>query len=249
MTKFLIGGAVAALAMSAVAPAAQPAPPAPPGVAQGTAPAIPQPAPRAAPRMRVMFGGDHVMTRDEVSQHVARLFARLDANHDGYITREEADAIHARMEAAMARMGDVEKRLTERGVFIGDRGAMFDRLDKNHDNNISREEFMAGSGGHNERVMIMRGPDGSPGMPGMHAMGGMDGMRMHMHGMGMGMAGLTGRMFEIADANHDGRVSLAEAQAAALQHFDKADLNHDGKITPDERMQMHETIRFERRQS
>jgi hypothetical protein len=56
-------------------------------------------------------------------------------------------------------------------------------------------------------------------------------------------------MFEMADANRDGRVSLAEAQSAALAHFDKADLNHDGKITPDERHQVRETIHIERHQS
>jgi hypothetical protein len=69
-----------------------------------------------------------------------------------------------------------------------------------------------------------------------------------MHRMGMGM-GFGGRLFDMADANHDGRVSLAEAQAAALAHFDKADANHDGKITPDERQQMRQVIRMERRGS
>ena len=37
----------------------------------------------------------------------------------------------------------------------------------------------------------------------------------------------------------DGRVTLQEAQAAALRHFDMADANRDGQITPDERRQMH----------
>jgi len=64
-------------------------------------------------------------------------------------------------------------------------------------------------------------------------------MKMHMHGMGMGMH-FGGHLFDMADANKDGRVSLAEAQAAALAHFDKADLNHDGKITPEERQQAHQ---------
>jgi len=52
----------------------------------------------------------------------------------------------------------------------------------------------------------------------------------------------------MADTNHDGRVSLAEAEAAALAHFDKADLNHDGKITPEERQQAH-ALRREHRPS
>ena len=62
-----------------------------------------------------------------------------------------------------------------------------------------------------------------------------------MHGMG-GM-GFGGHLFEMADANKDGRVSLAEAQAAALEHFDRADLNHDGKLTPEERQQARQLMR------
>jgi Ca2+-binding EF-hand superfamily protein len=114
---------------------------------------------------------------------------------------------------------------------------MFDRLDANHDGNISRQEFMAGGQQvRQERVFIMR--DGSgPSEPGM---------KMHMRGMGM--HGFGGHLFDMADANHDGRVSLAEAQAAALAHFDKADVNHDGRITPEERQQAHQ-LRRERRQS
>jgi len=41
-------------------------------------------------------------------------------------------------------------------------------------------------------------------------------------------------------------VSLQEAQAAALQHFDTVDSNRDGRITPEERMQMHQKVRAER---
>jgi len=249
MRGYLIGGAVAALAIASVAAAAQIAPP--PGVAQGTAPGpmAPMPPP-GAPHVRMMLGGDNVITRDEVAKHVGELFARLDANHDGFVTKDEVEALHARMQVAMARAGDAEKRvgdieehLAQRGVFIGDRGAMFDRLDTNHDGVISRQEFMASKPEvREERVMIMHGPGGAPGAPEMHGMHAMGDMHVHMGGMAMG-----GHLFEMADANHDGRVSLAEAQAAALAHFDKADLNHDGKITPDEHQQIREQIRIEHR--
>ena len=72
-------------------------------------------------------------------------------------------------------------------------------------------------------------------------------MRMHdfgsrMHGIGMRM---HGKMFESADGNRDGKVSLQEMTNAALQHFDRADANHDGKLTPDERMQMHQRMKAE----
>lgn len=246
MTRFLIGGAVAALAMASAAVAAQTAPP--PGVAQGTAPVAPVP-PAMHKEMRVQFMSDHDMTRAEVADHVAKMFARLDTNHDGYITKDEVEALHAKMMAEMDKGGDMQKRMAEHGMTMGDRGAAFDRLDTNHDGNISRQEFMAGKAQvREERVMVMRNADGAPGA--MPPMEGMDGMKMHMRhmgGMGMGM-GMGGHLLEMADANHDGRVSLAEAQAAALAHFDKADLNHDGKITPDERKQGRQVMRIERRQ-
>jgi Ca2+-binding EF-hand superfamily protein len=244
MTKFLIGSAVAALGIASGAAAAQQAPAAPPGVALGTAPApLPRLAP-AAPHVRVLMGGDKVMTRDEVANHIGKLFARLDTNHDGFIVKEEVQAVHQKMMGAMGDAGEIQHRLAERGIRIGDRGAMFDKLDSNRDGTISRQEFMAAKPQvREERVMIMRGgPDGAlsaPGGPQAPGMRGMKGMRMHM-GMGMG-----GHLFEMADGNHDGRVSLAEAQAMAFAHFDKADVNHDGRITPDE---MRRTVRIERRQ-
>src|SRR5690349_24765266 len=61
-----------------------------------------------------------------------------------------------------------------------------------------------------------------------------------------GMHGFGGRMFEMADANRDGRVSLQEAQSAALQHFDMVDANRDGQVTPEERGQMRQQMRAHR---
>jgi hypothetical protein len=67
-------------------------------------------------------------------------------------------------------------------------------------------------------------------------------MRMHRMGGGMGMGGLRGAMFEMADANRDGRVSLQEATDAAVRHFDMADANHDGRLAPEERMQVRQRM-------
>jgi hypothetical protein len=265
---YLIGGAVVAFAIASVA-AAQPAPPLPPGVAQGTTPGPMMPPPPGAPRIRVMLDDGHVMSRDEVAKHVTELFARLDINHDGFVTKEEVEAFHQKF-AGMAQMGQdmaerargmaemgraMTERYSHRDMPMPERGAMFDRLDANHDGVISRAEFMAGRPEiREERMMIMR-PDAHGAIPPMPPMPPMDGhpgmnMGMHMHHMGgMGMGGFGGRLFEMADANHDGRVSLAEAQAAALAHFDKADINHDGRISPDEHMQVREEMRIERHPS
>jgi len=108
----------------------------------------------------------------------------------------------------------------EPGAQPRDRSKAFDRLDANHDGSISRDEFAA-----------------APQRQGW----GMRSAGMHR--------GFAGHMFEMADANKDGRVSLAEAQQAALQHFDRADLNHDGILTPQERQQAREQFKAQRQPS
>jgi hypothetical protein len=133
MKKLLIGGAAAALTMDVATAFAQVAPP--PGVAQGTTPAPLPPRTPGVPHTRMMIMSDRTMTRAEVSDHVRKFFARLDANRDGFVTREELDAMHQHkgMRADMGqRFGDRMK--------TPDRAAMFDRLDANHDGTISRLE-------------------------------------------------------------------------------------------------------------
>lgn len=234
MMKFLLGGAAAA-ALVAIAPAtAQPAPPSPPGVAQGTAPA-PQ------VRTQVRRIERKAETRDDVVAHVRDMFGKLDANRDGFVTREEAASVHK------ARIGDIRTKVAKR-VANGtlprpDRGAMFDRLDTNKDGAISRQEYVGAKPEiRRQRTIVIRdgdGPaeiDGAAGQPGVHVMRLRRGMGMRLHG----------RMFDRADANRDGKVSLEEMTNAALRHFDSADANRDGRLTPDERMQMRKTFREKR---
>jgi Ca2+-binding EF-hand superfamily protein len=207
MQKFLLGSiAVAALAAATVA-IAQPAAP------TAAAPVV-HPVPHAMPV--------HVMqpqTRNGVVEKVRAHFAELDTNRDGYLTREEAQAGHAKMK--MMRMEHIKS--AKGHASMKDPGAMFDRLDANHDGTISREEF---NSGHQKRhaMRVDHDGDGQPDRR-MHAMRG--------HGMRLG-----GRMFGMADANRDSRVSLQEATEAALKHFDMADINRDGTLTRDERQQM-----------
>jgi len=257
MIKVLLGGTAAATVLAFVPAMAQPAPPPPPGVSQGTAVA-----PMVAPRIHTEVMRMPMMpeTRDDVVAHVRDMFGKMDANKDGYITREEADAGHKEMAGKMHAM--FTKKFEGADFPHPDRGAMFDKLDANHDGAISRAEYMAAKPDIRERhVFVMRdgkgpvevGADGAPG-----ALGGppnviilRDGaqpielgdhpgakvMRIHSPGMGM-----HGKLFEMADANHDGKVSMDEMTSAALKHFDSADANHDGKLSPDERMQMHREV-------
>jgi Ca2+-binding EF-hand superfamily protein len=165
---------------------------------------------------------DKARTRNEVQAKIAEHFASVDTNRDGVITKAEADA------AAQAFTGRWAERSKERRDNRGDR--LFERLDTNRDGNITRAEWDASQAQRGQRIAERghRGPGGKRGS--MHAMG-----------------GFGGHMFEMADGNKDGRVTLQEAQAAALKHFDMIDANHDGRITPDERMQMHERMRAEYR--
>lgn len=166
-------------------------------------------------------------TRADAAARVQRMFARLDTNRDGFIVKAEADAARSAM----------RQRMTERRAQRGPRDGskMFDRLDANKDGAISRAEFDA----MRQQRLARRDRDGD-GRPdarraGMRKMAGMRGMR-----------GMGGRMFEMADANRDGRVSLQEATAAAYQRFDQVDANRDGIITREERLQFRQQRRAQR---
>ena len=164
----------------------------------------------AAPPMAANH--DRVMTRAEVQGHVTQMFARVDANHDGVITKAETDAAHQAM--ASKRQGhEGDHAMGKMGAMSDmhrDPAAAFDRIDANHDGNISRAEFVAAHAMREHRMGEMKG----------------------VHGMDGSMAD---RIFEKSDTNHDGRVTLAEAQAEAFAHFDMMDANRDGRVTPDER--------------
>jgi len=214
MTKFLLGGAAAA-ALVAIAPA----------TAQ-TAPAMPAP---HAQHGSAMPGH----SRAQLGTQVSAMFQKLDVNRDGVITREESQA--AKGDRGARKGGQTDRRADRAGNRAddraGNRAAMFDRLDANRDGSISRAEFTAAPAPQ-ERRLARNGnkADGGRTMGAMH-----QGKRM---GIGLG-----GAMFDMADANRDGRVTMAEATTAAYRHFDMADANRDGQITREERMQMHQRMR------
>lgn len=237
MSKYLLAGAaVAAIALS-------------PAIAQSVQPA---PAPAPAPQALIHHAPiAKVHSRAEVGAHVRAMFERLDTNRDGFVTKAEAQAARAhRADRVIKRIrhgaaGSPEQRLA-------DRGAMFDRIDTNRDGSISREEFAKVRENRVERRIVMREKlkegeaapsDGKGGVSHNGAMG----LMQHPGGYDARRGGLGGRMFDMADANKDGRVTLQEATAAAYRHFDMADANRDGQVTREERMQMRQKMRAERR--
>jgi len=168
------------------------------------------------------------MTRADVQARSAEYFKRADANMDGFVTKAEFVAARDAMKAKI--IATHEERWAEH------RDRMFARLDKDGDGAISKAEFAAAppAGDHDDaREHHGHGGSGVDG-PGAFRGHGMRHNRMRGHdGMGMGMMG-GDRWFDQADANKDGKLSLAEAMAPALARFDKVDTNKDGTISSEE---------------
>lgn len=123
------------------------------------------------------------------------MFAKLDANKDGVITRDEAIA------AADAR---------------------FAKLDTNGDGRITQDEMKARHDAMRAKWQQRRGDQSADADAARQHRGSRG---MHRHGPHHG-----GMEMKRLDANNDGIITKAEAEAAATARFDKVDTNHDGKI-------------------
>jgi Ca2+-binding EF-hand superfamily protein len=154
------------------------------------------------------------LDRAPIEARIAEHFQRVDANRDGFVTREEAEGARDAMRAQR------QERRGER------RAALFARLDADRNGVISREEF--------ERPQARA--EGERGERGERRAerGERRGQRFaHRRGGRMG-GGFGGEAFARLDSNGDGRVSLAEATAGRLQRFDRVDSNRDGRIDREE---------------
>ena len=207
-------------------------------------PAIAQPSPPSPPEKAARWSAPQ--TRADLEKKIAERFAEADANKDGAVTEAEVKA------QAEARRAEAEKKMTEA------RAHMFTAMDADKNGQISRTEWdshhagmkakwaerreTAQADGKERREMRMKFKDGDKGDRKGHRM-------MHRGGMGggMGWGGFGEKGFETADANKDGRITLAEAKAKPLARFDAADTNTDGTLSPDERRAAHEAKRAERR--
>jgi len=176
---------------------------------------------QAAPPAPVRPMADGAMTRDEVVGMVRDHFSRFDSDKDGAITTQEIGALHEQRMAMRSEKGGEQHVMMHEGP-IGDPNAAFDRLDANKDGTISREEFASGREQRIEKRIVMREK-----IKDARKAGKLGEMRAHRTG---GM-----RMIVMADSDKDGRITLAEAEAMALKHFDEMDSNHDGKVTREER--------------
>lgn len=129
------------------------------------------------------------------------------------VDQDRDGAITATERQAIA--GQMRQQRTARMANRSER--MFERIDTNKDRMISQAEW---AGAQAQRAQ-----------------------RMAERGQRMGQqvrqrAG--GGMLRAADANNDQRVTLQEAEAAALRRFDRVDANRDGQITREERRQVRQ---------
>lgn len=163
-------------------------------------------------------------TRAELQTRIQERFAKLDLNKDGAVTQEEIKA---------ARDARMKERADKR----------FAALDADKNGQISRAEFDAGHAKMREgfaerrKGMADAGEHRGHGMRGRHGWGG------RMHGGMMGGFGGGEGWFAKADANKDGKLTLAEMQAGPLQWFDGVDTNKDGTISPEERKAAFDKMR------
>jgi hypothetical protein len=165
--------------------------------------------------------GEEGLTRDAFLARHTEMFARLDADGNGVVTRDE---MHAMAEAH----GDLPMRIRHPG---GEGGPM----------------VFHGEGGPGERdvVIIRRGPDGETinveGAPGEWTSE--DGQRRIIIG-GPGHEGEGGERHVMVfrhgaegglDSDGDGRWSFEEMVAPMREHFNQLDANGDGFVDESER--------------
>jgi Ca2+-binding EF-hand superfamily protein len=196
-----------------------------------TAPA-PAPAAPATPAPMAHPDFDKTMTRAEVVANVREHFARLDSNKDGSVTKEEVmEGREKFVKKFELKKGEAPHAVMIEGP-VGDPNAAFDRLDSNKDGSISRDEFAKAREQRIERRIELREERKE-----RREQATKDGKQMRRHVMRMhgGPGGFGSRMIVMADTDKDGKITMAEAEALALQHFDQMDTNKDGQVTPEER--------------
>lgn len=200
--------------------------------------------------------GSRVEARAEVSGDVGTLFAKLDTNKDGFVTKAEVDA------HAAVRQGKVAGKMKQRAAAF-DGSKLLGQLDSNKDGKVTRAEAdsamaakMAAKGkpaaqaGKRAGRLFDRADANKDGVLTANEFASLrpDDKAIEKRAERKGArGGPMARMLTAADANKDGKLSLTEAQGFAAQRFERADINKDGKVTPEERKSQRQKGRAARK--
>lgn len=192
---------------------------------------------------RVDSNHDGVLTREEARAAHSAQFVAIDADRDGFLTREEMRTHHA-TQVREVRVR-VQSRAQERHMST---------LDANNDGNISRQEWNSARQRmeeQKEKARLDRFNTLDTNRDGQLSRAEMEAGQRGQHGMQHGgqnrqgppNAGVTERPMPPRqrppnpDTNNDSKISRAEWDAMPLRMFDDGDLNHDGRVTREEAAQ------------
>lgn len=173
---------------------------------------------------------DGFLTREEVKAAHLKKFTQMDVNKDGALTKDEMKSHHkSQMEMMKSKM--IEKRVSH--------------LDLNKDGSISKDEWLSGperakkiaAEMHAKRFdQIDTNKDGKLSDAELAAVKPMHDMK-HKKGNIKEVRVKDGVMKHHGpnpDANNDGKITKAEWEAMPTPLFDHGDINKDGKISREE---------------
>lgn len=150
--------------------------------------------------------GDGVLTRDEVPERMAGIFARADKNGDGKITADELKSTAAKTAGPNGRV--------EHGANVTRMDPILSALDADHDGIISAAEIAAAPA-----ALKALDKDGD---------GTLSAAEIRM--LQQTPADRAAHFFEEWDTNKDGKVTIEEAPERMGPQFSQIDTNHDGGI-------------------
>ncbi len=188
---------------------------------------------------------DGVVSRDELPPRMSRVFDRADTNGDGKLDRDEVERM---LQVLRRRFGAGNGTdTTPRQAAAGGGGVeqavhrILERMDTNHDGQISRDEAQGPLAKNFDRLDANKDGylDGAELRRAVSRF-----MKNRNNSPRAGTGGRQGRRadapapavdFDALDANADGRLTREELRGTRFaEHFDEIDTNRDGKIDPQE---------------